>query len=95
MDKQIIEKMAVLGCGRTPQAHTQEECSKCPFDESNCMAKRQAKALVSAGYGDLRAFAEKIIEKAKNGNYIRKDNQIDITDFICDIDETLDEFLGE
>ena len=97
MDKQIIEKMAVLGCGRTPQAHTQEECSQCPFNESNCMAKRQAKALVNAGYGDLRAFAEKLKNKAiRQQEFVGKLAIGDIEYVkVKDIDKTLNEFLGE
>ena len=40
-------------------------------------------------------FAEKLKDKAYEANYIRKDNQIDITDYFLDIDEILKEITGE
>lgn len=46
----LIEKMAVIGCVRNPQAHTVEECSKCDFKQGMCNAYRHAEALYNAGY---------------------------------------------
>ena len=45
-----IEEMAVIGCARTPQAHTTEECTKCGFKNGRCNAYRHAEALYNAGY---------------------------------------------
>ena len=45
-----IEEMAVIGCARTPQAHTAEECAKCDFKNGRCNAYRHAEALYNAGY---------------------------------------------
>lgn len=45
-----IEEMAVIGCARTPQAHTTEECTKCGFKNGQCNAYRHAEALYNAGY---------------------------------------------
>ena len=53
-----IEKMAVIGCVRNPQAHTAEECAKCDFKQGQCNAYRHAEALYNAGYrkiDDLKA----------------------------------------
>ena len=41
----------------------------------------------------LKQFAERLIEKAKKGNYIDKRSHANLTDFIIDIDETLKEFI--
>jgi DNA-binding transcriptional MerR regulator len=41
----------------------------------------------------LKQFGEKLIEKAKKGNYIDKRSHANLTDFIIDIDETLKEFI--
>ena len=45
-----IEKMAVIGCVRNPQAHTAEECAKCDFKQGQCNAYRHAEELYNAGY---------------------------------------------
>lgn len=45
-----IEEMAVIGCARTPQAHTTEECTKCGFKNGRCNAYRHAETLYNAGY---------------------------------------------
>lgn len=45
-----VEKMAVIGCVRNPQAHTAEECAKCDFKQGQCNAYRHAEALYNAGY---------------------------------------------
>ena len=45
-----IEEMAVIGCARTPHAHTTEECPKCGFKNGRCNAYRHAEALYNAGY---------------------------------------------
>lgn len=51
MNKQEqIEEMAVIGCVRTPQAYTAEECAKCGFKNGRCNAYRHAEALYNAGY---------------------------------------------
>lgn len=51
MNKQEqIEEMAVIGCVRNPQAHTQEECGKCDFKQGMCNAYRHAENLYNAGY---------------------------------------------
>ena len=51
--QQQIEEMAVIGCVRTPQAHTAEECGKCDFKNGQCNAYRHAEALYNAGYRKL------------------------------------------
>lgn len=45
-----IEEMAVIGCVRSPQTHTAEECAKCDFKQGMCNAYRHAEALYEAGY---------------------------------------------
>ena len=53
-----IEKMAVIGCVRNPQAHTAEECAKCDFKQGQCNAYRHAEALYNAGYRKVDEFEE-------------------------------------
>ena len=55
-----IEKMAVIGCVRNPQAHTAEECSKCDFKQGMCNAYRHAEALYNAGCSDVSEYKAKI-----------------------------------
>ena len=50
MDRnEIIAKMAVIGCLRTPQAQVAEECLKCEFQNS-CNSYRHAQLLYDEGY---------------------------------------------
>ena len=53
-----IEKMAVIGCVRNPQAHTAEECAKCDFKQGQCNAYRHAEKLYDAGYRKVDEFEE-------------------------------------
>ena len=53
-----IEKMAVIGCVRNPQAHTAEECAKCDFKQGKCNAYRHAEKLYDAGYRKVDEFEE-------------------------------------
>lgn len=55
-----IEKMAVIGCVRNPQAHTAEECSKCDFKQGMCNAYRHAEALYNAGCSDVSEYKAEI-----------------------------------
>lgn len=72
--QQQIEKMAVIGCVRNPQAKTAEECGKCDFRQGMCNAYRHAENLYNAGYrktftSDLASDTQKAFkegyEKAK------------------------------
>lgn len=62
-----IEKMAVIGCVRNPQAHTAEECSKCDFKQGMCNAYRHAEALYNAGYSDVTGCKAEIERLKANG----------------------------
>ena len=63
-----IEKMAVIGCVRNPQAHTAEECAKCDFKQGQCNAYRHAEKLYDAGYhktpDDIRELIDVLAEGA-------------------------------
>lgn len=44
-NNEVIEKMAVLGCRRNPQAHTVNECINCEFKHGMCDVYRVAKLI--------------------------------------------------
>lgn len=101
MDKQIIEKMAKVLC-----INDNFICETCP-SKNECFNYKHAKQLYNAGYGDLRAFAEKLRNNLDNFKFdimiydselsnLAKEIYIKQLNFIKEkiIDETLNEFLG-
>lgn len=87
MNKQEqIEKMAVIGCVRNPQAHTAEECAKCDFKYGQCNAYRHAEALYSVVIS--REEYEMLANKYKNLE-IKYSNLSDKYRLCKDANETL------
>lgn len=87
MNKQEqIEKMAVIGCVRNPQAHTAEECAKCGFKYGQCNAYRHAEALYSVVIS--REEYEMLANKYKNLE-IKYSNLSDKYRLCKDANETL------
>lgn len=90
MDKQI-EKMAKVLC-----INDNFICETCP-SKNECFNYKHAKQLYNAGYGDLRAFAEKLKNKAIRQQEFVGELAIGDIEYVKvkDIDKTLNEFLGE
>ena len=101
MDKQMIEEIAKLikpiivssslycDCNENQRQRAKEEVKKQQI--------KNATALYNAGYGDLRAFAGKLKDKAIRQQEFVGELAIGDIEYVKvkDIDETLKEFLGE
>ena len=95
-----IEEMAVIGCARTPQAHTTEECTKCGFKNGRCNAYRHAEALYNAGYRKIsedsvvlsREEYERLNEcyKVRAFNKLRAENK-QLKDRIAELEKEIEE----
>lgn len=95
-----IEEMAVIGCVRNPQAHTQEECGKCDFKQGMCNAYRHAENLYNAGYRKSEEVRKEtaidFYSEMYDFAYRTKSYYTDaLNDIIAKIDETFNDFRIE
>ena len=81
-----IEEMAVIGCARTPQAYTIEECTKCGFKNGRCNAYRHAEALYNAGYRKIPEDSI-VLSKSEKQKLLKEMYEQGRFDVIADLDK--------